>query len=154
MDSFLNNPTQVFLIIGAVCIAIEILLLGINGPLLFLGLGALIASGILALEFVSGYPAGISITCISAIILAISLWKPFKALQNKETKPDTSSDLIGQIVTTTAEVNSTSGQIRHSGINWNARIDSSETAIESFEKGDLVVIAGVNGNTLFVKAKP
>lgn len=151
MDNFLNNPTQIFLVVGLVCLALELFFLGISGPLLFLGLGALIASGALALNLVAGLEAGILVTCLSGLILAIVLWKPLKKLQNQPSKPDRSSDMIGQTVQTKTEVSFVSGAVRYSGMNWNARIDPKETEARLIEAETTVTITSIDGNVLMVK---
>ena len=65
---------------------------------------------------------------------------------------DNSSDMIGQVVPVNEAVTLNGGSIRHSGISWQARLDSSVEK-KSLEVGLRVVISAVEGNVMIVKPR-
>ena len=58
--------------------------------------------------------------------------------------------MIGQVVPVSTAITQNGGNVRHSGINWNARLDQDSDA-ESIAQGERVTISGIDGNVLIVK---
>jgi hypothetical protein len=85
-------------------------------------------------------------------VSALLLWKPFKQLQGPSKVSDSSSDMIGQIVPVSEQVTRNGGSVRHSGINWQARLDPSSN-IDALASGERVEICAVEGNVMIVKVQ-
>ncbi|WP_235015223.1 NfeD family protein [Oceanicoccus sp. KOV_DT_Chl] len=100
---------------------------------------------------ISGWEAELFTCGVLTGLAALLLWRPLKQFQNSGGGPDTSSDMIGQQVpVSTAVTHAVGGTIRHSGINWNARL-SNGAAVESIAVGEICVIVGVEGNVMLVE---
>ena len=57
--------------------------------------------------------------------------------------------MIGRVVSVSATITIDAGAIRHSGINWTARLDS-RCKNNSIEAGEKAIITGVDGNIVLV----
>jgi len=152
MQYLSENHDLVLYGIAVISFMIEITVLGLSGPLLFFAL-ACFATGILSsLGVLSSLEAEIVSIGVLMALFTFVLWKPLRQFQNSGGGPDNSSDMIGQLVPCITQVTSVSGSIRHSGINWNARLDPVSSS-ESIAEGDTCQISGVEGNVMLVKAK-
>ena len=58
--------------------------------------------------------------------------------------------MIGLSALCTVEVTPISGAIKYSGLNWNAKLDNTQT--ENISPGSLCKITTVGGNTMIVKS--
>ena len=145
----LDNHDQTFYLIGGVSLVIELALLGLGGPLLFFGLAAFITGALSGMGVISGWEAEIFTVGICTAILAAALWKPLKNFQNSGGGSDTSSDMIGLTVPATSTINQSSGKVRYSGIDWNARL-SFDAAVDAIEAEQLCTIVSVEGTTMLV----
>ena len=150
LQSFLNNHDQVFYLIGGVSLILELTILGLSGPLLFLGIAAFITGALSSLGLVSGWEAEIFTLGVITSLLAITLWSPLRRYQNSGGGPDTSSDMIGREVPVSSSVDQSGGKVRYSGIDWNARL-SSDAGIDNIAAEQRCVIVGVDGTTMLVK---
>jgi membrane protein implicated in regulation of membrane protease activity len=146
----LDNHDQVFYLIGGVSLIVELAILGLGGPLLFFGIAAFITGALSGLGVITGWESEIFTVGVCTAILAIVLWKPLKNFQNSGGGPDTSSDMIGLKVPASSIINQSSGKIRYSGIDWNARL-CDDAGVESITAEDVCTIVGVEGTTMLVK---
>ena len=145
----LDNHDQVFYLIGGVSFVVELTLLGLGGPLLFFGIAAFITGVLSGLGVISGWESEIFTVGACTAILAIVLWKPLKNFQNSGGGPDTSSDMIGLKVPVSSIINQSSGKIRYSGIDWNARL-SVDAGVDAIAAEQLCTIVSVEGTTMLV----
>lgn len=145
----LDNHDQAFYLIGGVSLVVELTLLGLGGPLLFFGIAAFITGALSAMGVISGWEAEIFTLGISTAILAVALWKPLKNFQNSGGGSDTSSDMIGLNVPAASTINQSSGKIRYSGIDWNARL-SPDAGVDTIAAKQLCTIVSVKGTTMLV----
>lgn len=148
-DFITNHHDKVLYCLAAICLIIELTLIGLSGPLLFFSIGCLITGILVSLQIVSGLEMEILFVGLFSLISAVILWKPLKKIQGDGKTQDTSSDLIGQTVIVNDPITSHSGTVRHSGVNWTARLD--ESSHENIESQSQVIITAVNGNILLVK---
>ena len=149
IQHLLDNHDQTFYLIGGVSLVIELTLLGVGGPLLFFGLAAFITGALSGMGVISGWEAEIFTVGVSTAILTAALWKPLKNFQNSGGGPDTSSDMIGLTVPATSTINQSSGKIRYSGIDWNARL-SSDAGVDAIAAEQLCTIVSIKGTTMLV----
>ncbi len=155
MDIFqylLDNHDHTFYLIGGLSLVMELTLLGLSGPLLFLGIGAFITGALSGLGYISGWEAEIFTLGAITAILALVLWLPLKKFQNAGGGPDSSSDMIGLDVPATSNIDQDSGKIRYSGIDWNARM-ATDAGVDSIAAEQTCTIVGVEGTTMLVKPK-
>ena len=150
LQYLLDHHDQTFYLIGGVSLVIELALLGLAGPLLFFGIAAFITGALSATGVISSWEAEIFTLGISTAVLAAVLWQPLKKFQNSGGGPDTSSDMIGQHVRVSVSVNQSSGKIRYSGIDWNARL-SNDAGVNAIDNDCMCIIDGVDGTTMLVK---
>jgi membrane protein implicated in regulation of membrane protease activity len=149
IQHLLDNHDQTFYLIGGVSLVIELTLLGLGGPLLFFGIAAFITGALSAMGVISGWEAEIFTVAASTAILAAALWKPLKNFQNSGGRSDTSSDMIGLNVPASSTINQSSGKIRYSGIDWNARL-SLDAGVDTIAAEQLCTIVAVEGTTMMV----
>jgi len=149
IQHLLDNHDQTFYLIGGVSLVIELTLLGVSGPLLFFGFAAFITGALSSVGVISGWEAEIFTVGVTTAILTAALWKPLKNFQNSGGGPDNSSDMIGLKVPASSSINQSSGKIRYSGIDWNARL-SSDAGVDSIAAKQLCTIVSVEGTTMLV----
>lgn len=150
MEYFLENPAHLWYLIAGVSFVVELSIMGLSGPLLFFAIASLITGILVSLGIVNGWQGEIlSVGLLTALVAAI-LWKPLKSLQNSKDKTDNSSDMVGLQVTVSTDITHTSGSVRYSGIDWQARLadDANVTAIP--EQSQCIIVA-ITGNTMLVK---
>ncbi len=146
------EPYLIFLILGGLLVACEILILQASvGWLLLLGLSALITSLILWFmpQLVITTALFIFIGC-SVLVIAV-LYKPMRRWQNKPSAMQ-ANDAYGQEAVVVATITKTeAGKVDWSGTQWDAKIDSDDNS-ETLDKGAKVIITNAAGITLSVRA--
>jgi len=150
LDYFLQNHDKLLYAVAGMLLVIELSVLGLSGPLLFIAIACGITGLFVTLGFMSSWEVEVLSVGILSVMSAVILWKPMKKFQGPKQVSDSSSDMIGQIVPVSDEVTRNGGSIRHSGINWQARLDSSSNT-ESLESGERVKITAVDGNVMIIK---
>jgi membrane protein implicated in regulation of membrane protease activity len=138
VDTIIETPAVIFLIVGLVLFGMDIFVIGLS-PLLFVAAGALVTS---AIVFVAGWGGGIlhlagwtlgyleagAIWAILSVLIALVGRGRLEAFQSAGIEDDRSSDLIGREMVTTEEITKTAGWISFSGTTWQARLaDSVDT---------------------------
>ena len=148
-DYMLNNHDKLLFIIAAISLLIELTMIGLSGPLLFFSIGCIVTGGLVYLQIISSIEMEILFVGLFSLLSAILLWYPLKRFQGTVKVTDQSSDLIGQHVIVSETITNLTGSVRHSGINWPARLDDSATMSE-IKSSSKVLITGVNGNIILV----
>jgi len=149
-DFIANNHDKVLYAIAAISLIVELTLIGLSGPLLFFAIGSLMTGILISLNLLSYWEIEIISVAVLTFVAAVVLWKPLKKFQgNNNPVADTSSDLICQIVPVRETVTTTSGQARHSGINWPARL-SDKSAFNEISIEQQAIIVAVQGNILIL----
>ena len=150
IEYFVGQPDKLLYTVAGVLLVLELSVLGLSGPLLFVAIGCAITGVFLSTGFIDGW---ISIILSVGVVTGIStllLWKPLKGLQGPAKVSDTSSDMIGQTVPVSECVNRNGGTIRHSGINWQSRLDAS-ASVNEIATGERAEISAVEGNVMIIK---
>ncbi len=150
---------QVLIILGLICIATEVAVLGFGTiVLLFLGV-SLIEFGIIThffyadLQDVLGSVAAVLmvvLTLLNTVALTYFLWKPLKRFQSSRSfKQETSSDFIGHQFELSEPLPS-AHPVYHklSGIDW--QLYKHESAPASLNKGQRVQVLQVSAGKLWV----
>lgn len=150
VDYFSQNPAHIFYTITGVCLVIELGVLGMSGPLLFIALGALLTGIMMSLGIIVEWEMAILSLGILTALSALFLWKPFKRFQNKAIAPDNSSDMIGRVLPVTQTVTRDQGAVSYSGIEWQVRL---ERDAEPVTIGKRVRVVAVDGALLLVQAE-
>jgi inner membrane protein len=150
VDYFAQNQDFLLYAIAGVCLILELSVLGMSGPLLFLALGCLLTGLLVSLGAVTGWEMEVLSVGVLAALSAALLWKPLKKFQNAGVGRDTSSDMIGKILPVTQEITRDQGSVSYSGIDWQARLDSAHT--EPVSVGDRACVVAVDGSLLLVKS--
>lgn len=151
MEYFLENTAHLWYLIAGISFVIELSVMGLSGPLLFFAISSLTTGILVNIGFIDSWQSEIFTVGLLTAIVTIVLWKPLKSLQNSKNKTDNSSDMIGLTVLATTEINVSSGTIRYSGINWQARLADETNGITIDEKSQCKIVA-ITGNTMLVKA--
>lgn len=150
MQYFLENPAHLWYLIAGISFVIELSIMGLSGPLLFFALGSLATGILVSLGIVTGWQSEVlSVGLLTALVAAL-LWKPLKSLQNSKDKTDNSSDMVGLEVAASSEITLTSGSIRYSGIDWQARLVDN-VSIDLINESSQCQIVAITGNTMLVK---
>jgi len=150
MQYFLENPAHLWFLIAGLSFVIELSIMGLSGPLLFFAIASLMTGILVNIDLLDSWQMQVLAVGILTAITAIILWKPLKQLQNPRTRTDTSSDMIGLKVPASADITTTSGSIRYSGINWSARL-AEDCGVDKICNTSLCVIVAISGNTMLVK---
>ncbi|PKI15891.1 NfeD family protein [Colwellia sp. 12G3] len=151
MEYFLDNPDHLWYLIAGISFVIELSIMGLSGPLLFFAIASLTTGILVSIGFIDGWQSEILTVGLLTAVVAAILWKPLKSLQNSKDKTDDSSDMIGLQVPASIEITATSGTIRYSGIDWQARL-AEDTTGEAISEKSQCQIVGITGNTMLVKA--
>lgn len=151
MEYFLENPDHLWYLIAGISFVIELSIMGLSGPLLFFAIASLTTGILVTIGFVEGWQSEIFTVGILTAVVAAILWKPLKSLQNSKGKTDNSSDMVGLTVLANSEINVSSGTIRYSGIDWQARL-AEEANGESISAQSQCEIVAITGNIMLVKA--
>lgn len=151
MEFIIDNHDKLLYVLGALSLVIELSIMGLSGPLLFFALGCIFTGFLVTTGMVSSWEYEALSVGVTSILFAIILWKPLKKLQGKGVAADTSSDMIGKQVPVSEAISKSTGSIRFSGINWQARLADDADIIE-INEGECVEIIGVDGTIMIVKA--
>lgn len=153
MDSILeylfNNHDKLLYGLAGICLLLELTLIGLSGPLLFVAIGCLLTGVLVSLHLITAWEVELFFVGLFTLLSALLLWKPLKKFQGASAVIDNSSDLIGQTVPVTTDVTAGGGSIRHSGINWNARLADNCT-VAQIKSGERALITGVDGNIIVI----
>lgn len=148
--SWLSAPIYFFLVLGLVAILVEVILLQLTTFwLLFIGIGALLASFVLYLFPVLGWGGGVALFILFTVGITALLYKP---LRNWQQRPSSmpGNDALGQKVTVLEPISpETSGKVFWSGTDWDAKLVAGESKV--LEKDHQAEIVEVSGITLLVK---
>jgi inner membrane protein len=149
MEYFTQHQDYFFYALAGICLLVELSLLGMSGPLLFVAIGSVITGVLMSLGIIHSF--GIALVALGGISLASAaiLWVPLKKLQNKEVGPETSSDMVGKVLPVTARITQADGRVSYSGVEWLARLDNSSS--EAIEPENRVEVTSVDGTILVVK---
>ncbi|MBU2970923.1 NfeD family protein [Pseudoalteromonas sp. C2R02] len=148
INYFTTHHAQLFYVLAGISFIVELSVLGMSGPLLFFAIACVKTGVLIHLGLISGWETEILTVGILTALITVVLWKPFKNFQNLGGGRDNSSDMIGKQVPSVGEITQTSGHIRYSGIDWNARSDSADDTIADNTQ---CVITAVEGNIMLVK---
>jgi len=151
MEYFLENPDHLWYLIAGISFVFELSIMGLGGPLLFFAIASLATGILVSIGFVDGWQSEILTVGLLTAVVAAVLWKPLKALQNSKNKTDNSSDMIGLVVPVSSEISVSSGTIRYSGIDWQARL-ADDVNVELISEQSQCEIVAITGNTMLVKA--
>jgi len=149
IDYMSNNHDDVLYVLGAVSILVELTMIGLSGPLLFFAIGCILTGILVSFGLISGWEYEALFVGLFSLLTAFVLWQPLKRFQGNDNVKDQSSDLIGQKVVTSEVITEVSGKVRHSGIDWNARLDDNASILE-IPANKRVLITGVDGNIIIV----
>ncbi|WP_028866102.1 NfeD family protein [Psychromonas aquimarina] len=157
MDSILeylfNNHDKLLYGLAGICLLVELTVIGLSGPLLFIAIGSALTGALVSLGLISTWEMELLFVGLFSFLSALILWKPLKHFQGAKAVADNSSDMIGQIVPVSETVTINGGSIRFSGINWNARL-ADDASVESITAGTRAMITGMDGNTAVIDQLP
>lgn len=129
MDGLINyfslHQDHFLYALAGICLLLEMSVLGMSGPLLFIALACLATGILVSLQLIQGWELELFSVGILSVLSAALLWKPLKKFQNTRVAPDTSSDMIGMELPVTLPVTHSEGRVAYSGIEWQARLDAS-----------------------------
>lgn len=148
-----NHQPEFWIMLGFSMLVIEVSTGFITGLLLFGGIGA-VMTGLLMLAGVINetWETGIASTAISAVVIALLLWKPLKKMQNADIpRKDNSSDLVGYEFVLSEDINLLEpGKTQYSGIDWNVEIHK-DAGIKEISASTRVVVCSVDVGKFRVK---
>ncbi len=150
IDYLFTNHDELLYLIAGVSLLIELTIIGLSGPLLFFATGCALTGVLVSLNILSTWEMELLFVGIFTLLSSVVMWKPLKQFQGSGAVKDNSSDLIGQTVTVSEAVTHSGGKVRHSGINWSARL-SEQSSEEIINTDSRVEISAVDGNILIVK---
>lgn len=149
VEYFVQHPDFLLYSIAGICLILELSVLGMSGPLLFLALGCLLTGMMVSLGVISGWEIELLSVGLLSALGAVFLWKPLKKFQNAGPGRDTSSDMIGKILPVTHPITRDQGSVSYSGIDWPARLDPAYNEI--INAGNRACVVAVEGSLLLVK---
>jgi membrane protein implicated in regulation of membrane protease activity len=149
MEYFTQHQDYFFYALAGVCLIVELSLLGMSGPLLFVALGSVITGVLISIGLIHSFSIALVVLAGLSLASAALLWGPLKKLQNKAVGPETSSDMVGKVVPVTARITQADGRVSYSGVEWLARLDSSSS--EPIEPEHRVEVTSVDGTILVVR---
>jgi len=147
---FSQHHDQLFYLVAGLSFIVELTIMGFGGPLMFFAIASFATAILIGLGVISGWETELFTLGILTAVTTVLLWKPLRRFQNSGGGADTSSDMIGKHVTSASEISSSSGSIRYSGIDWNARLAQGEQ--QNIPSDTPCLIAGVEGNLMRVTA--
>lgn len=149
VEYFMQHQDFLLYTIAGICLVVELSVLGMSGPLLFLAVGCLLTGLMVSTGIINTLEMQIlSIGLLSGLSAAF-LWRPLKRFQNAGSGRDTSSDMIDKILPVTQAITHDHGSVSYSGIDWPARLDPAIT--EAIPIGNRALVVAVEGSLLFVK---
>lgn len=147
MDFFSEHSYAVILMcVGFALLAIELFVFA--AVPLFFGIGFLVAAFFAFFGLVNDWQSASLTVVISTAISAALLWKPFVKFQDSKIPLDTSSDLIGKVMTAARDIGTNDGAVSYSGTELSARAEGSNES--KIVKGDSVKVVRITGTTLHV----
>ncbi len=149
IEHFAQHHDHLLYMIAGLCFVLELSVLGLSGPLLFLALSCLLTGVMVTLGIISGWEMEVLSVGVLAALSATLLWKPLKKFQNAGVGHDTSSDMIGKVLPVTRLITRDQGTVAYSGIDWQARLDAAYS--ESVAVGGRAHVVAVRGSLLLVK---
>jgi inner membrane protein len=149
INHFSEHHDHLLYAIAGACLLLEMGVLGMSGPLLFLAVGCAATGILVTLNILNGWEYELLSVGILTSLATTLLWGPLKKFQNAGGGPDTSSDMIGKILPVTLEITRDQGRVAYSGIEWQARLDSATHA--SITPGHRAIVTAVDGSLLLVK---
>jgi len=144
-----QHHDQLLYSLAALCLLLELGVLGMSGPLLFLALSCLITGALTTVGVISGWEIEVLMVGVLSVLSAAVLWKPFKKFQNAKEEPNTSSDMIGRQLPVTLAITRNEGRVSYSGIEWQARLDIQAT--DTIPVSARAEVVAVDGSLLIVK---
>jgi membrane protein implicated in regulation of membrane protease activity len=150
---FAEDHDKLLYVLAGVSLLLELTVTGVSGILLFFAIACVLTGLLVSFGLINGWEVEVLLVAVFSLLSAVLLFKPLKKFQGTtKSVNDDSSDLIGQTVAVSETVTQTSGSIRHSGINWQARL--SDTAnVTTLEASAQVVIIAVQGTLVIVDEK-
>ncbi len=145
----LENYTTLWIIIGFICILLEVLAMPGIG-LLFVGLGAMSTSVLLELHLIEHQwlPDSIAFTILTAF-WAVVLWWPLK-LFSKRSASESYQNIVGSVAYVHGEVLESKkiGTVKWSGVIMQAKLTGKSN--ESIAKDRPVIVVSIKENILYV----
>lgn len=148
-EYFSQNQDHLLYTIAGICLVLELSVLGMSGPLLFLALSCLLTGLMVTFGIISGWEMEVLSVGVLAALSAVLLWKHLKKFQNSGGGRDTSSDMIGKLLPVTQLITRDQGKVSYSGIDWQARLDAAYA--EPVAVGSRAHVVAVQGSLLLVK---
>lgn len=148
-EYFAQHQDHLLYTIAGICLILELSVLGMSGPLLFLALSCLLTGLMVTLGIISGWEMEVLSVGVLAALSAALLWKHLKKFQNSGGGRDTSSDMIGKVLPVTQLITRDQGKVAYSGIDWQARLDTAYE--EPVAVGGRAYVVAVQGALLLVK---
>lgn len=148
LQHFSQHHDHFLYALAGVCLLLELSVLGVSGPLLFIALSCLLTGVLVSLNLVQGWEYELLTLSLLAVIGAAVLWKPLKRFQNSGGGRDTSSDMIGRDLLVTSTITQDGGCVSYSGVEWQARLDASFS--EPIAVAQRARVVGVEGSLLIV----
>lgn len=148
-EYFAQHQDHLLYTIAGICLVLELSVLGMSGPLLFLALSCLLTGLMVTLGIISGWEMEVLSVGVLAALSAALLWKHLKKFQNSGGGRDTSSDMIGKVLPVTQLITRDQGKVAYSGIDWQARLDTAYE--EPVAAGGRAQVVAVQGALLLVK---
>jgi len=156
MEFITENQATWWFVLGCILLAIEIIVLGFSTAVLFfIGLGAIVTSGLMWFGILPAtWAAGLTAFAVCSALVAAILWKPLKKLQTDRYRgPDLSSDFIGHEFQLDGDLSETvTSKTRYSGIEWRVELDD-QAGEQSLVAGDNVVVTGISAGVFRVRQK-
>ncbi len=150
MEYFADNHASLLFLLAGLALVLELTVMGLSGLLLFFGIGCFLTAILSYMGVLTAWEAEVLSVGILSSLSAKLLWQPLRRFQSKEVPVDESSDMSGRQVKCAQTITHAGGAIRHSGIDWPARLDSNSQS-DSIEQGETCVIVSVDGNIMVVK---
>lgn len=146
-----SSPFIFYLVLGVALLAAELLIFQLSVFwLLFIGIGALVASLVAWFIPEASWFLTTTVFVVASIFISVLLYKPLKKWQNKP-GVIAGNDAIGQSVKVVAAIHSENdGKVSWSGVDWLAELAEGSPSLEA---GDTALIDSVKGIKLRVKKK-
>lgn len=144
-----DNFATLLVVLGVTLLVIEVGVFGFSLLILFfIGLaciltGVLMAIGIMPMSLIVAFGS----VAVLSLVLAFSLWKPLKRMQDSGGNKEIKGDFIGHSFVLASPVSPTqSGVHRMSGVNWKVKSNAliaagTEVEVVKVEVGELTVAA-------------
>ena len=145
-----SHIIESLLIIGFILLIVEIVVLGFSTfVLLFVGLAAILTSGLIYIGFIDETLINaVLCTSVISVLAAIFLWKPFKGMQSNVSTTQVTNDLIGHSFILSEPVSSTlTPNYHYSGIDWKLMSD------DNIDTGAKVEVDGTDVGIFHIKEK-